>query len=67
MNVAVRAPSSVVMGAKKNTPWSLADALSQPLGGRELLNGAAPDRPKPLTPEQYDKRSLKFPKVRRQG
>ena len=50
------------MGAKK--PWSLSDALGAPMGGRELLNGSAPDRPKPQTPEEYDKRSIKFPKVR---
>merc|ERR1719230_1075804 len=62
--------SPVVMGAKKaakGSAWSLADALSAPLGGRELLNGSAPDRPAPQTPEQYDKRSIKFPKVEKSG
>ena len=50
------------MGAKK--PWSLADALNAPREGRELLNGSAPDKKPPLTPEQYDKRGIKFAKVR---
>merc|ERR1719198_120200 len=69
--VAVKGPAArstpVVMGAKKEKVWSLADVLSAPLGGRELLNGSAPDRPAPQTPEQYDKRSIKFPKVEKSG
>merc|ERR1712066_895995 len=64
--------STVVMGAKKvakseGSAWSLSDILSAPLGGRELLNGSAPDRPAPQTPEQYDRRSIKLPKVEKSG
>jgi len=61
--------SPVVMGAKKaeKQAASLADWLSAPLGGKELLNGSAPDRLPSKTPEQYDTRSLKFPKVQKSG
>jgi len=52
--------SPVVMGAKKTpSTWNLADFLSSPMQGRELLNGSAPDRKKSLTPEEYDTRRFK--------
>lgn len=61
--------SPVVMGAKKEGKEyaSLADFLSAPLGGRELLNGSAPDRVPPKTPAEYDTRGIKFKKVEKSG
>jgi len=64
MRAASVGASPVVMGAKKaegdkSGPFSLADFLSAPMGGRELLNGSAPDRKKKPTPEEYDTRRFK--------